>query len=107
MSLVWVAPRGEGVAFHRETNRYGPGLANPENWCLLARVPFPIPHLPHGPVAQLIERVVRNDEVVGLIPIWSTIFQAGTSDSGREIYPGWSRSREFMETRLVHWPLIC
>ena len=27
----------------------------------------------HGAVAQLIERVVRNDEVVGLIPICSTI----------------------------------
>ena len=27
-----------------------------------------------GPVAQLIERVVRNDEVVGLIPIRSTNF---------------------------------
>ena len=27
----------------------------------------------YGPVAQLIERVVRNDEVVGLIPIRSTI----------------------------------
>ena len=28
-----------------------------------------------GPVAQLIERVVRNDEVVGLIPICSTILR--------------------------------
>jgi hypothetical protein len=27
----------------------------------------------YGAVAQLIERVVRNDEVVGLIPICSTI----------------------------------
>lgn len=26
-----------------------------------------------GPVAQLIERLVRNEEVVGLIPIRSTI----------------------------------
>ena len=26
----------------------------------------------NGPVAQLIERLVRNEEVVGLIPIWST-----------------------------------
>lgn len=26
----------------------------------------------HGPVAQLIERFVRNEEVVGLIPIGST-----------------------------------
>ncbi len=31
------------------------------------------PHRAHrGPVAQLIERIVRNDEVVGLIPIRST-----------------------------------
>jgi hypothetical protein len=30
-----------------------------------------------GPVAQLIERVVRNDEVVGLIPICSTTFKKG------------------------------
>lgn len=29
-----------------------------------------------GAVAQLIERVVRNDEVVGLIPICSTTFQS-------------------------------
>ena len=29
----------------------------------------------YGPVAQLIERVVRNDEVVGLIPIRSTILR--------------------------------
>lgn len=29
----------------------------------------------HGPVAQLIERFVRNEEVVGLIPIGSTISQ--------------------------------
>jgi hypothetical protein len=35
----------------------------------LQTVPFP-----HGAVAQLIERVVRNDEVVGLIPICSTTF---------------------------------
>ena len=41
------------------------------------------PALPFGPVAQLIERVVRNDEVVGLIPIWST--------SLRQAY-GWQAS---------------
>ena len=36
---------------------------------------FPYLHLKlNGAVAQLIERVVRNDEVVGLIPICSTIF---------------------------------
>ena len=28
-----------------------------------------------GAVAQLIERVVRNDEVAGLIPVCSTIFR--------------------------------
>ena len=27
----------------------------------------------HGPIAQLGERIVRNDKVVGSIPIWSTI----------------------------------
>ena len=31
--------------------------------------------LGYGAVAQLIERVVRNDEVVGLIPICSTILR--------------------------------
>jgi hypothetical protein len=31
-------------------------------------------HTPLGPVAQLIERVVRNDEVDGLIPFRSTNF---------------------------------
>ena len=45
----------------------------------------------HGAVAQLIERVVRNDEVVGLIPICSTIFclnigRARWGDSGA-LYP--------------------
>lgn len=30
---------------------------------------------PRGPVAQLIERFVRNEEVVGLIPIRSTTLQ--------------------------------
>ena len=36
--------------------------------------PQNIPSL-HGAVAQLIERFVRNEEVVGLIPICSTIFR--------------------------------
>lgn len=41
-----------------------------------------------GPVAQLIERVVRNDEVVGLIPIWSTNFRhpAREARNARECY---------------------
>ncbi len=30
---------------------------------------------PFGAVAQLIERVVRNDEVAGLIPVCSTILR--------------------------------
>ena len=51
----------------------GPGKTG-ENWCLLARNDFPIPQLLFGPVAQLIERVVRNDEVSGLIPLRSTSF---------------------------------
>src|SRR5208283_280538 len=44
-----------------------------QDWCGLAVRGFEIVSLPHGAVAQLIERVVRNDEVVGLIPICSTI----------------------------------
>jgi len=38
------------------------------------RAVFSEPFPSRGPVAQLIERIVRNDEVVGLIPIWSTTF---------------------------------
>jgi hypothetical protein len=38
--------------------------------------------LPCGAVAQLIERVVRNDEVVGLIPICSTTFSLGVLAAG-------------------------
>ena len=34
-----------------------------------------------GPVAQLIERVVRNDEVVGLIPIRSTSLRHGSGSA--------------------------
>ena len=44
-----------------------------ENWCLLGHRVFQYLTTLYGPVAQLIERVVRNDEVVGLIPIRSTI----------------------------------
>jgi hypothetical protein len=36
-----------------------------------------------GAVAQLIERVVRNDEVVGLIPICSTILRLAPRDRNR------------------------
>ena len=36
-----------------------------------------LPSLAFGAVAQLIERVVRNDEVVGLIPICSTSLRRG------------------------------
>lgn len=32
-----------------------------------------------GPIAQLGERIVRNDEVVGSIPIWSTIYESRTN----------------------------
>ena len=45
--------------------------------CLLAPKLFPFLTFLHGPVAQLIERIVRNDEVVGLIPIWSTSLRQG------------------------------
>ncbi len=43
---------------------------------------------PHGPVAQLIERFVRNEEVVGLIPIGST------NPRLREVFP-----------RTARWPV--
>ena len=36
--------------------------------------------LVYGAVAQLIERVVRNDEVVGLIPIRSTILRRSVAE---------------------------
>ena|SRR5690606_25582358 len=42
--------------------------------CLLTSGDCPQHPLPHGAVAQLIERFVRNEEVVGLIPICSTTF---------------------------------
>ena len=68
---------------------------------------------PWGPVAQLIERVVRNDEVVGLIPIRSTI-HADAKDGNRH---NWLRNVNFArdalqrgeinQTRLVHWPRVC
>jgi hypothetical protein len=40
--------------------------------------------LAHGAVAQLIERVVRNDEVVGLIPICSTSLRASSYGSASQ-----------------------
>src|SRR5687768_5017999 len=43
-----------------------------QNWCLLHAAIKQNLRFHNGPVAQLIERVVRNDEVVGLIPIRST-----------------------------------
>jgi hypothetical protein len=57
---------------------------------------------PFGAVAQLIERVVRNDEVVGLIPICSTIFIAPSvlTAGGRGVFrgeigvPGVTRTRD-------------
>lgn len=42
-----------------------------------------------GPVAQLIERVVRNDEVVGLIPIWSTTFVNANAAPAGDPTPDW------------------
>jgi hypothetical protein len=49
-----------------------------KKWCLLAAKHFPQPSFLgwHGAVAQLIERFVRNEEVVGLIPICSTILDS-------------------------------
>ena len=43
-----------------------------QDWCLHRRADFSFLSIPLGPVAQLIERLVRNEEVVGLIPIRST-----------------------------------
>ena len=75
----------------------GPGKTG-ENWCLLARNDFPIPQPLFGPVAQLIERVVRNDEVSGLIPLRSTSFamRASSSHSDGVVADGRSTPR--------HWP---
>ena len=42
---------------------------------------------PFGAVAQLIERVVRNDEVVGLIPICSTILVSNGGKRTRGYLP--------------------
>ena len=46
-----------------------------ENFVLLRQKRPSQTPLGYGAVAQLIERVVRNDEVVGLIPICSTILR--------------------------------
>lgn len=54
-------------------------LKKPQKRCLLRGSDSPKPPLPRGAVAQLIERVVRNDEVVGLIPICSTILRSTAS----------------------------
>jgi hypothetical protein len=64
--------------------RFQPGifpaaLAADEIGVYLGGAIFQYVTLPRGPVAQLIERVVRNDEVVGLIPIWSTILRSTAS----------------------------
>ena len=62
-------PAGSGDAFFRGR------LAHPKIGVYLRTGFFQYLTFPYGPVAQLIERVVRNDEVVGLIPICSTIFK--------------------------------
>lgn len=41
-----------------------------------------------GPIAQLGERIVRNDEVVGSIPIWSTIYESRTNGIHWFLYNG-------------------
>ncbi len=71
---------GKGAGRQDIRAKLPPGFTPPALWegessknrCLLASGVFPKPPLPHGPVAQLIERFVRNEEVVGLIPIRST-----------------------------------
>ena len=55
----------------------------------------------------MIERVVRNDEVVGLIPIWSTTYFRTKIPVQVVEHNGLSQWREIMQTRLVHWPPIC
>ena len=80
--------------------------------------------LGYGAVAQLIERVVRNDEVVGLIPICSTNLRQGerqrrqpTSGSAADgvcfreaILATDGMAIHLTDRDLTHrpsWPLIC
>ncbi len=58
--------------------------SGPEDFVLLRQKGPANVSAPLGAVAQLIERVVRNDEVVGLIPICSTTFPASRRPARRE-----------------------
>jgi len=82
-----------------------------------------------GPVAQLIERFVRNEEVVGLIPIRSTnpfpVPSAGDSNRWKGVfsewwffaalqltgaectYQLWQSDKDFTALSLEVWPPFC
>lgn len=85
-AYAWRRERGDAevaaAAWFQIREQGGQNLL--KDWCLLAASDLTITSPLHGPVAQLIERIVRNDEVVGLIPIWSTILRSPLSR--RETY---------------------
>ena len=55
-----------------------------ENFVLLRQMRPSQTPFGYGAVAQLIERVVRNDEVVGLIPICSTSLRSSSYGSASQ-----------------------
>ena len=58
----------------------------------------------YGAVAQLIERVVRNDEVVGLIPICSTILRLSEAKAKDALHGLGDGGRLAFRSNLVHQP---
>ena len=80
--LVHACECSESVHLLDDANAANRGEDTCKNWCLLGSLHFPIPHVPLGPVAQLIERVVRNDEVSGLIPLRSTMLRQCAAGGG-------------------------
>ena len=89
--------RGESASCARETT-FSLELANAKIGVYLQPFLSQYLHLPRGPVAQLIERVVRNDEVVGLIPIRSTISRRVIVSS----CPRWPTEMSFREGSAGH-----
>ena len=97
--LAWAARRG-----HPRERVFLTGVHGKLVFTCAPRFPNTKPSW--GPVAQLIERVVRNDEVRGLIPLRSTISSPLPSTAGRrktfqpeeiisgERWEGWSHLRE-------------
>jgi hypothetical protein len=64
----------------------------------------------HGAVAQLIERVVRNDEVVGLIPICSTRQAARLPAIRDRFFVSWksgARGETRTPDRRFRKPMLC